>query len=189
MSNSELRDKVLELEPYPEDLKDRIREKIIHTKERPLKAWERPFLAFWCIPVGLVLLGVAIWGLTRYDAFSQIPGHKLVGLAFCFLFGCGLLVFCSMVLKKGALRLRSTSFMIYAALGFVVFWICAAMIAGRPVTSGDLAGLIVVGVCVICTRIESSELRLRERVLCNELALAELSELVSRRDAQGIRRD
>ena len=189
MSNSELRDKVLELETYPEDLKDRIREKIIHTRERPLKVWERPFLAFWCIPVGLVLLGVAIWGLTRYDAVTQIPGHKLVGLAFCFLFGCGLLVSCSIALKKGALRLRSTPLMIYAALGFVVFWICAAMITGRHVTGGDLAGLIVVGVCVICTRIESSELRLRERVLRNELALAELSELVSRRDAQGLRQD
>ena len=182
MSNSELRDKVLELEPYPEDLKDRIREKIFHTKERPLKAWERPFLAFWCIPVGLVLLGVAIWGLTRYDTVSQIPGHKLVGLAFCFLFGCGLLVFCSMTLKKGALRFRNTSFIVYVALGFVIFWICAAMITGRPVTGTDLAGLIVVGGCVICTRIESSELRLREHVLRNELALAELSELVTRRD-------
>ena len=87
MSNSELRDEVLELEPYPEDLKDKIREKIIHTRERPLKVWERPLLAFWCMPVGLVLLGLAIWGLTRYDAVSQIPGHKLAGLAFCFLFG------------------------------------------------------------------------------------------------------
>jgi len=183
MSKSELRDRVLELEPYPEDLKDRIREKIIHTRERPLKAWERPFLAFWCIPVGLVLLGVAIWGLTRYDAVSQIPGHKLVGLAFCFLFGCGLLVFCSMALKKGTLRLRSTSFIIYAALGFVVFWICAATITGRPVTGDDLAGLIVVSLGVICTRIESSELRLRERVLRNELALAELAEVIADRTA------
>lgn len=182
MRDSELRDKVLELDPYPEDLKERIREQIIHTKERPLKAWERSFLAFWCIPVGLVLLGVATWGLTRYDTVSHIPGHKFVGLAFCFLFGCGLLVFCSMTLKKGALRLRSTSFIVYAALGFVLFWICAAMITGRDVTSGDVAGLIVVSVCVICTRIESSELRLRERVLRNELALTELSELVRKKN-------
>jgi len=189
MRIDELRDEVLELEPYPEDLKERIREEIIHTRERPLKAWERPFLAFWCIPVGLVLLGVPIWGLTRYDAVSQVPGHKLAGLACCFLFGCGLLGFCSMALKKGALHLRSTSLIVYAALGFVVFWICAAMITGRPVTGGDLAGLIVVGVCVVCTRIESSELRLRERVLRNELALAELSGLVTRQDAQGLRRD
>ena len=187
MSNSELRDKVLELEPYPEDLKERIREEIIHTRERPLEAWERPFLAFWCIPVGLVLLGVAIWGLTRYDAVSQIPGHKLVGLAFCFLFGCGLLVFCSMVLKKGALRLRSTTFMVYAALGFVIFWICAAMITDRPVTGSDLAGLIVVGVCVICTRIDAAELRLRERVLRNELAIAKLAELIADRTAVDVK--
>jgi len=189
MKNSELRDKVLELEPYPEDLKERIREKIIRTQERPLKAWERPFLAFWCIPVGVALLGVAIWGLTRYDGVSQIPGRTLVGLAFCFLFGCGFLASCSMALKKGALRLRNTPFIVYAAVGFAVFWICAAMIAGRPVTSGDLAGLIVVGACVICTRIESSELRLSERVLRNELALAELSELVSCRSVQGLRQD
>ena len=178
MRNSDLRDEVLKLDPYPEDLKERIREKIIHTRERPLKAWERPFLAFWCMPVGLGLLGVAIWGLTRYDTVSHIPGHTFVGLAFCFLFGCGLLVFCSMALKKGALRLRSTSFAVYAAFGFVLFWICAAMITGRDVTSSDVAGLIVVSVCVVCTRIESSELRLRESVLRDELALAELSELV-----------
>jgi|APSaa5957512576_1039674.scaffolds.fasta_scaffold15695_2 uncharacterized membrane protein YidH (DUF202 family) len=178
MRNSEFRNEVLGLDPYPEDLKERIRERIIHTRERPLKAWERPFLAFWCMPVGLVLLGVATWGFTRYDTVSHIPGHKFAGLAFCLLFGCGLLVFCSMSLKKGALRLRSTSFAVYAALGFVLFWICTAMITGRHVTSGDVAGLIVVSVCVICTRIESSELHLRERVLRNELALAELSELV-----------
>lgn len=185
MGDSELRDEVLELESYPEDLKERIREQIVHTEERPLKTWERPFLAFWCIPVGLVLLGVAIWGLTRYEAVSQIPGHKLAGLAFCFLFGCWLLVFCSVALKKGVMRLRGMSFIVYAALGFVAFWICAAMISGRPVTSGDLAGLIVIGVCVVCTRIESSELRLRERVLRSELAIAELSELVSRRNVRG----
>jgi len=178
MKNSELRDKVLKLEPYPEDLKESIREKIIHTKERPLKAWERLLLPFWCIPVGLVLLGIAIRGSIKFSAISQSPTHILAGIAFCFLFGCGLLVFCSMALKKGTLRFRSTTFIVYTALGFVIFWVCAAMITGRPVTGSDLAGLIVVGIGVLCTRIESAELRLRERVLRNELALVELSEHV-----------
>ena len=183
MSDSELRDKVLELEPYPEDLKDRIREKIIHTRERPLKVWERALVAFACVVAGMMLLGVATWVITDFNAISQRPTYILIGLAVSVLLLCWVLVLLSMSLMKGTARPRIESLLIYAAFGFVVYMVVAVMFSHRPVAGDDLAALIVVGVCVICTRIESSELRLRERVLRNELALAELSELVADRTA------
>jgi hypothetical protein len=59
--------------------------------------------------------------------------------------------------------------------------IVAMMLTGGGVRTDELAGLIVIGVCVVATLIKASELRLRERVLRNELALAKLSELVVER--------
>lgn len=183
MSNSELRDRVLELEPYPEDLKDSIREKIIHTRERPLKAWERPLLTFFSVAAGMMLLGTASWGIIQFDMISQSPKYMLAGFAVSVLLLCWVLVWLLTSLKKGTMRQRNESFIVYGAAGFMLYMVVAAILSDGGVQGDGLAGLIIVGVCVISTHINAAELRLRERVLRNELALVELSELVAARTA------
>lgn len=146
-------------------------------------------MAFACVVAAIILLGVATWVVTEFNAISQSPTYILVGLAVSVLLLCWLLVLLSTNLMKSTARPRIESFLIYAAFGFVVYMVVAVMFSDRPVAGDDLAALIVVGVCVICTRIESSELRLRERVLRNELALAELSELVADRTAVDLKQN
>lgn len=182
MSNSELRDKVMELAPYPEDLKDRIREKIAHTRERPLKGWERLLLVFFCAVAGMILIGVAIWIATDLDTvIGKTPTYMLVGFALSVLLLCGFLVSLLLNLKRGAVRSRNEHFMAYAAAGIVLYIFVAATITGKPVTGVDLGAMIVLGVCVVCACIQASELRLREHMLRNELALANLTELIADR--------
>ena len=182
MSNNELRDKVIELEPYPEDLKERIREEILHTRKRPHKTWERRLLVFglFLLVALLIFLGVVIWGLIESDIISRIPKYYLVILAVSVLFMCWLLIPMLKILKRGTEVYHKDSLYTYSACGFFT---CIVMAFNLPVTGLELGLLILAGVFVICTFIYSSELRLRERVLRNELALAELAELVTRRDA------
>ena len=184
MSNRELRDKVLELEPYPEDLKEKIREKIIHTKERPLKAWERPLHAFFCVAAGMALLGGVGAIIVYFDIIvSRAPTYLLVALPVLVLLLCWLIVLLLMSLKKGVWGSRWDSYIVFPAAGFVLYVVVATMLTDRGVQGDDLAGLIVVVGCVIATLVKSSELRLCERVLRNELALAELAELIADRAA------
>jgi hypothetical protein len=182
MSNDALRDRLLELEPYPEDLKEMIREKISHTKERPLKTWERPFLAFCCVALGVGLLVGAGAIIQYFDRIvSNAPTYVLVALPVAFLLICWTIVVLSMSLKKGVWRPFYDSSIVYPAFGFAIYMIVAMMLTGGGVRTDELAGLMVIGVCVIVTLIKASELRLRERVLRNELAVAKLSELVAER--------
>ncbi len=185
MSNSELRDKVLELESYPEDLTESIREKIKHTKERPLKAWERPLIAFFCVALGMMSLGgVAVIVLHFDTIIGRVPTYVLVALPVAVLLLCWTVAVLSMSLKKGVWRPLYDSSVVYPGAGFILCVVIAQMFTDRGVQGGDLAGLIIAVGGVIATLIQASELRLRERVLRNELALAELSELVADRTRQ-----
>jgi hypothetical protein len=188
MSNDELRNEVLGLEPYPEDLKDRIREKILHTKERPLKPWERLLTAFFSVALVMILLG-AIWYMIRLDAISRAPIYILVGVGFSLLAGVYTLVSLLISLKRGTERQRDESIIVYGVAGLVLYMVVAAMFTDKGVEGSDLAVLTIVGVGLIYTRINSAELRLREQVLRNELALAELSELVADRTAVDLKQD
>jgi hypothetical protein len=186
MSNSNLRDKVLELEPYPEDLKATIREKMAYTKERPLKGLDRSLTVFGCVAVPMMLLGIAVWIILIFDTFvSKVPAYIVVGLVMGLLLGCWTTALLVMTLKRGTLRPRDGANIVYATGVFMLYMYVGAMFSGIPFSAVHLTPLIIGGACLIVVRIEASELRLRKHALRNELALVELSEHLARRDVQG----
>ena len=73
---SELPDaQVLELDSYPNDLGDHIREQILRTKERPLKMWEIKFAAVCLVALALFLIASAILVATNFSDISQMAGE------------------------------------------------------------------------------------------------------------------
>lgn len=187
MNNSELRDKLLELEPYPEDLRNRIREEILHTKERPLKTWERPLLVLLCVFMVMAFVGGAIAFATYYNLImSKTPIYTLILVVVMTVFACIVIVLSLQGLKRGTWRLWDDSFMVYGVAGII----CCHYIAetfGEIISGGRLPTIvgayIIVAVMVIWMRIETAETRLREHVLRNELAVAKLAELITARNA------
>jgi hypothetical protein len=189
MSNSDLRDRVLELEPYPEDLKATIREKIGHTKERPLKSWERSLMVLVCVALGLFVVGGMIGLVMVFDKFRQSPpyvfAYIMVGIPMVVLLLCYTIAMLLINLKRNTVRPRMEFLLVHAAFGLCIYMTVAAMFTERGVDGADLAGLVAVGVCVVVARIEIAYLRLREQALRNELAIVELSERIAAGEAQG----
>ena len=181
MSNSELRNKLLELESYPEGLTDSIRE-VTDGRERPLKAWERPLMIFWCVLLGMMLIGVPFWIATGIPCpISKVPTYILIGLGIAVLILCCLLVLILLSLKRGTWRLRDEQISVYAGAAFILYMYLGSMTTNRAPGGWDLGAYIVFAVLLLVIRIETSELRLREHMLCNELALAKLAELIAGR--------
>ena len=193
MSNSDLRDRVLELESYPEDLKATIREKMAHTMERPLKSWERPLMVLVCVALGLFMVGGTIGLVMVFDKFRQSPPYVftyiMVGIPMVVLLLCYTIAMLLMNLKRNTVRPRMEYLLVHAAFGLCIYMTVAAMFTERGVDGADLAGLVALGACVVCVRIEAAELRLREQALRNELALVELSEQIAAGKSQGERLD
>jgi hypothetical protein len=188
MNHDELRNKVLGLEPYPENLKEKIREKISLTKERPLKACEKPLMAVSSVALATVFLG-AIWATIEFELISRKPMYILIAGVMFLLFLVSGIVWLLIVLKKGTVRLRDEAFCVHGAAVITLYLAVAAMFLDKPMDGANLAGLIIVGVLVVVKHIDAAELRLRKRALLNELALVELSELIRRRGAEDSRQD
>ncbi|MCX5772305.1 MAG: hypothetical protein NTZ09_18810 [Candidatus Hydrogenedentes bacterium] len=181
MSNSRLRDKLLELETYPEDLTGSIRE-VMDMKERPLKPWERPFMILCCVVLGMMLIGAAFMVATDLPGpISKAPTYIIIGFAFAVLLLCCLLVLILLSLKRGTWRLRDDQFATYAGAGFVFYMYLGSMTTNRAPGGWDIGAYIVFAVLLLVVRIQASELRLREHMLRNELALAKLAELITDR--------
>ncbi len=186
MNNSELRDKLLELEPYPEDLRNRIREEILHGREKPLKAWERLVTLLGCVFLLVCLIGGAI-ALPMYfpDFLSKATIPVLITVVLFVLFSSIVIVLYLRILKRGTQRLWDDSFMAYGAAG-IIFIDYVASILGAVISGGRLPTIvgayIIVAVMVIWVRIETAETRLREHALRNELAIAKLTELITARN-------
>ena len=183
MSNSKLRDKLLEVETYPEGLTDSIRE-VMDMKERPLKAWERPFMILCCVVFGMMLIGVPIWIAIGFPyPITKVPTYIIIGFAFAVVLLCCLLVLMLLSLKRGTWRLRDDQFATYAGAGFVFYMYLGSMTTNRAPGGWDIGAYILFAVLLLVIRIQASELSLREHMLRNELAVAKLAELIAGRTA------
>jgi len=175
MNNENLRNELLEIEKYPEDLKMRIREEIVHTKERPMKAWERPLTIAGCV----VLVVGAIVKITRaalYGDIGEDPTHYFVVLPAGVILMGGALLMCLKNLKRGTTRPRSEFLIVYGAVIFVLATAVKNILVTGEFGLKDLGALVIAGLVGIYVRNEANTLSLRENVLRNELALAELAE-------------
>ena len=189
MSNHRLRDELLELEPYPEDLKEAVRE-VAQLRERPLKTWERPFMVFCCVLWPIILIGSVTWLARHPDCVVKVPAAILAALPFGFALASWLLVAMVQGLKRGTWRLRDDQIAVYGGAVFVAYicavhW-CITTFNNKHLDASDVVVLIVMVVCVFWVRIEAVETRLREHMLRNELAVAKLTELVAARNADDL---
>jgi hypothetical protein len=175
MKNDDLRDRMLELEPYPEDLKMKIREEIKHTKERPLARWERVVMIAGGVALFLTALK-GIYTVATCEKISEIPTHSLATFGAALVGALGVIVWLPGLLKRGTWNIRNGFYITIAGITFLFFLALKEIyFEGSLGGMGMFATLIGV-VAAIATRMEFVELRLRERVLRNELALAELAE-------------
>ena len=175
MKNDDLRDQMLDLEPYPEDLKMKIREEIEYTKERPMKQWERVGMALVCVVLVVGATSKIVWAALHGD-IGHDPLHYFVVLpAGVLLMGFALILF-TKDLKRGTTRVRSEFLIVYGAVIYVLCVAVKNILLTGEFGIKDLAALVIAGLVGIYVRNEANTLSLRENVLRNELALAELAE-------------
>lgn len=168
---------LLELEPYPEDLKMRIQQEIAATRERPLKPWER-----WLLGAGgVALAGVILYKLSllgREGQLDTMPVWCQSLFGGFLLFGCCGLAYIAQTLKRGTTRPLDGRFLLYAGTALVTGKILTEIYLRGAISGlGVVAGLVIVA-ALAYARAEAVEFRLRERQLLTELALAELAEKV-----------
>ena len=180
MKRNDLRNEILDLEPYPEDLKLKISEAIAHTTERPMKSWERPIYVLGCVVLG----GGAIWKIGRafaYGDFGADPLHYLVVLPAGILMLLGALALTLYNLKRGSTLPRMEILVVYVAVVFVLGVAVKNILITGEFDIKALGALVIAGLVGIYVRNEANTLVLREQALKNELALAELKEMVAER--------
>ena len=184
MNNEGLRDRLLELETYPEDLEKSVRE-VTHLREQPLKPFEWPILVLSCVFMVATLIGGPIW-LLNYcpDFMHKVPIHILAGLPILFLLICWALVVMLLSLKRGTRRFQDDQFVVYGGASFALYiFVTNMFIDAKHVDATGLAASILAVIGILWVRIAEAEIRLREHMLRNELAIAKLTELVSARNA------
>lgn len=184
MNNNELRDKLLELEPYPEDLEKSVRE-VIHLRERPLKPFEWPVLVLSCVFMVATLIGGPVW-LLNYcpDFMHKVPIHILAGLPILFLLICWALVVTFLSLKRGTRRFQDDQLVVYGGASFGLYiFVTNMFIDAKHIDATGLAVSILAVIAILWVRIETAETSLREHLLRNELAVAKLTELITARNA------
>lgn len=177
MEHEDLRKKILNLEPYPEDLKMKLREEIAHVQHRPLKSWER--IAGGCAVIALI--GAIPYKLSKFattDILDTLPVWSLALYAAFIGIGCWGLVYTVRALREGS-ELRREGNILLVAIAVLVVGMAASEVYSNGTVSGRTT-LVAVSVCIalLYQRMEAVERRLRERVLRNELALIELTERV-----------
>ena len=182
MKNSDLRDEMLELETYPDDLKGSIREMIDQTRERPLKGWKRLFTAVQCAVVVLFIIGFVTLIIAVIEKIPTMPIYLVGTIPIVMLLLCWLLAVSIRNLIKGTERPRKDLLLIYGVFGFMIYMVVSEMLFGGGVGRDVLAALIIVAVCVICSDIRTAELRQREHLLRTELAIEKLREVNEGRD-------
>ena len=181
MEHEDLRTKILNLEPYPEDLKMKLREEIAHVQHRPLKSWER--IAGGCAVIAL--LGAIPYKLSKFattDILDTLPVWSLALYAAFIGIGCWGLVFTVRALQKGT-DLQREGNILLAVIALLVAGMAANEVYLKGAPSGTTI-IVLISVCValLYQRMEAIERRLRERVLRNELALIELAERFGERN-------
>lgn len=178
MSHDNLKAQLLNLEPYPEDLKMRIRRELAETRERPLKTWER-----WLIGAGglglVIVIPYKLSLLGREGLIESAPAWRLSLFGGFILLGfCGL-AYIVQTARRGTVRPLDGHYVLYGATALVAGKVLTEVYLHGAVSGpGVVAGLVVAGALVL-TRLEVVEARLRERQLQTELRLAELAEALA----------
>jgi hypothetical protein len=180
MSNSNLRDKLLELETYPEDLTESMRE-VMYKRERPFKKWERPFIILCCVVMAMALVGAGVMVVTDAPCpISKAPKYLWVAFGIAVVLLCCALVMLLNSLKRGTWRLRDDQYTAYAGAGFVFYMYLGSLFFSKRAPNGvDIGAYMLFAVILLAVWIESAEVRVREQILRNELAVAKLAELVA----------
>ena len=140
-----------------------------------------------CVFMVVAFVGMAIAFATYYDLImSKTPIYTLVFAAAMMVFLCIAFVLSLQGLKRGTWRLWDDSFWAYGVAGLILCDYLAEMF-GAMITGGRtptiVGAYIVVAVMVLWVRIQAAEIRVCEHVLRNELAVAELAELITARNA------
>lgn len=174
MKNNDLREELLQMETYPEDLKMRIREEIAYTKERPMKTWERPLMMVSCTILVAGAAAKIVWA-ALYGDFGEDPLHYIVVLPAGVMLMCVALVLFLENLKRGTTRPQSEFLIVYGAVVFVLCITVKNILITGEFELKDMGALVIAGLVGIYVRNEANTLSLRENVLRNELALAELA--------------
>lgn len=182
MKNSDLRDQMLDLEPYPEDLKMKIHAELDSLKERPMGPWERIQTALGCVLV-LVVASVGLYVISTRDNINETPTHSLVGMGLIFVGVFGSFVWGLRQMKKGSVN-ASSERLVVGGIAVSLFLLSAKQFYLNGSLNGTGMFMVLTGgVAAFALRLDVIELRLRERVLRNELALVELTELVTEQRA------
>ena len=172
MSNDDFRERLLELEGYPEDLRKSLESEVARLKEQPLTRWTRNVILFWCIPVAL---GAMVYlGFKALTAGAEVPLLNRIGAAIVAVMCGALLVWSLATLRRGKMRLLDSTVMANIAFGFVVIILCGSLLIAKEVSTDLVAGIAVVGFAVTWARIKTSELQLREHILRLELTTIHL---------------
>lgn len=172
MNKDDLRERLLELEGYPEDLRKSLEAEVARLKDQPLTRWTRTVILFWCIPLALgamVFLGYKV--LTAGPALPWL--NRIEGAVFLVMMGA-FLVWCLTTLRRGTERLRDDTVITNIAFGFVVLILCASLLVTKEISTDLVAGIAIVGFAVTWARIKTSELQLRENILRLELRMIDL---------------
>jgi hypothetical protein len=172
MSNDDFRERLLELEGYPEDLRKSLEEAVRRLREEPLTRWTRPIILFWCIPLALGVMVYLGWrastGRAELPLLNRIEAITVVVMSGTWL-AWGLAT-----LRRGTVRLLDTTAMANIAFAFVIVVLCGSLLLGKVISADLVAGVAVVGFVVTWNRIKASELHLRENILRLELTTIHL---------------
>jgi FtsH-binding integral membrane protein len=172
MSNDDLRERLVELEGYPEELRRSIEAEVARLKEQPLRRWVRAVILFWCVPLALV--AIVFVGHKVLTAGAGLPSLiRIEGAVFLVMMGA-FLVWCLTTLRRGSERARDDRVITNVAFGFVVLILCASLLVTQEISADLVAGIAVVGFAVTWARIKTSELQLRENILRLELRMIDL---------------
>jgi len=190
MEKGEIRKEFLELEPYPDDLKEALHSQIMQLRKQPLKGWER-FLAGACIAgVAAILSGGMTAFVWHYDVImSKTPAHILLAALYVFVVGCAALVLLIMDFRNGIQRLFTAEFSMYAVAGMFLYMYVSSLLMNQPVDGALLGGGILAGICIVVSRLERVGMRLREHMLRNELAVARLTDMLAGKDEERSKED
>ena len=176
MNRQRLRKETYALETVDPKLRERFENEIQRVVHEPLKPWER-ILALVLLPVmvGVSIFCGRLWLIAPTEYSSFVRTEIGIVSVVCVLLA-GLLV---LEVKKRR-HPRNGLAMAGAAFGAFVAIVAVSIIMAGSVEPDLLAAVVVVGFVLICERIKTAELRIRESVLKQELRVIQFAEHLGR---------
>lgn len=182
----DLGNRLAELEPVHADRRARYEQAVKEMFERKLS----PMMQVFTGVVGVASIGIAVFLASNAILHPQLPVLAHVGLAGGAVFSLAWAGLCGWTVRKGAWygKIQPTAIAVLAwvlAVFMETVFLMLAPAAPDPYlwTVAILAGLGILlgaGVQLVATRVQQSELTMRESLLRMEYRLAELAEQVGR---------